>query len=87
MEAIGIAWKFDRRKGINFMDPQQQAQYEYPGEYEALRGQKINSIKEAIYKFFYNIWPSVQRVLSFTIYHTIRIIRGSVKIAMEQFKQ
>ena len=41
--------------------------------------------KERIYRFFYNIWPSVNRVLSFFFYHIMRIIKGSIKIAMEQF--
>lgn len=48
---------------------------------------KTDAIKEKLYRFFYNIWPSVNRVLSFFLYHLLRIIKGSVKIALEQFRQ
>ena len=51
------------------------------------RNAKLIRIKEILYRFFYNIWPSVNRVLSFFFYHIIRIIKGSIKIAMEQFHQ
>ena len=57
------------------------------GEENLERNAKILKIKEALYRFFYNIWPSVNRVLSFFFYHIIRIIKGSIKIAMEQFRR
>lgn len=55
------------------------------GEENLERNAKLARIKENLYRFFYNIWPSVNRVLNFFFYHIIRIIKGSIKIAMEQF--
>lgn len=72
---------------MKYMEQEENAAiYEqYPGEGNLDRDAKISRIKESLYRFFYNIWPSVNRVLSFFFYHFIRIIKGSIKIAMEQF--
>ena len=45
------------------------------------------AIFEGIYRFFYAIWPSVNNFFIFIFYHTLRIIRGAVRTALEQFKQ
>lgn len=45
------------------------------------------AIFEGIYRFFYAIWPSVNNFFSFIFYHTLRIIKGAVKTALEQLKQ
>lgn len=69
------------------MEQENVSNLEYQGEENLERNAKITKIKEVLYRFFYNIWPSVNRVLSFFFYHIMRIIKGSIKIAMEQFKQ
>ena len=46
----------------------------------------LQTIKEKTYKFFYNIWPSVNRVITFFFYHLMRILKGFFKVAVEQFK-
>lgn len=51
------------------------------------RQYKVQRIKESIYRFFYNIWPSVQSTLTFVFYHTFRIVRGGIRTAIEQLKQ
>jgi hypothetical protein len=66
------------------MDPQQSL---YTNDQELQKSQRINSIKEKIYQFFYAIWPSVNRVLSFFFYHLLRIIKGFFKVALEQFQR
>jgi hypothetical protein len=60
---------------------------QYPGEQEAQKNYRMQQLREGIYRFFYAIWPSVNRVLNFFFYHLMRIIRGFFKIAMEQFHQ
>ncbi|MDO8269318.1 MAG: hypothetical protein Q7T54_01440 [Candidatus Levybacteria bacterium] len=42
--------------------------------------------KDRIYRFFYNIWPSVNRTLAFVFYHLMRIIRGFFRTALESIK-
>lgn len=59
---------------------------QYQEEQKFQREQKIQNLKDNTYKFFYNIWPAVNRVLSFFLYHILRVVKGSVKIALEQFK-
>lgn len=59
----------------------------YANEQQLQRNQQITSIKDRIYRFFYAIWPSVNRVLSFFFYHLLRIVKGFFKVAMEQFKR
>ena len=49
------------------------------------RSYTISIWKDRIYRFFYNIWPSVNRVLSFFLYHLLRVIKGFVKVALSQF--
>lgn len=51
------------------------------------RQYKLQQIKESIYRFFYNIWPSVQSTLAFVFYHTFRIVRGGIRTAIQQLKQ
>ena len=69
------------------MDPNQSLNMQYPGEQEAQKWHKIQRVKETLYRFFYAIWPSVNRVLSFFFYHLMRITKGFIKIAMEQLHQ
>lgn len=69
------------------MEQENVSNLQYQGEENLERNAKIARIKEGWYRFFYNIWPSINRVLSFFFYHIIRIIKGSIKIAMEQFKR
>ena len=59
----------------------------YTQDKDALRTYNQQLWKERIYRFFYAIWPSVNRTLSFFFYHLLRIIKGGVKIALEQFHQ
>ncbi len=51
------------------------------------RDEKLRQVKDTVYKFFYAIWPSVNRVLSFFFYHLLRVIKGFFKVALEQFRQ
>lgn len=68
------------------MDPNTGTNYPQSEEDQQLKRQLFFQIwKERLYKFFYAIWPSVNRVIAFFLYHTLRIIKGSVKTAMEQF--
>lgn len=69
------------------MDPSQNLNMQYPGEQEAQKTYKMQLLKERTYRFFYAIWPSVNRIINFVFYHLTRIIRGFVKIAMEQLHQ
>lgn len=50
------------------------------------REYKIQKAKDAVYRFFYNIWPSVSRTLNFFYYYTIKILKAFGRIAMEQFR-
>lgn len=59
----------------------------YTSDQELERTQQINNIKEIIFKLFYALWPSVNRVLSFFFYHILRVIKGFFKVALEQFRQ
>jgi hypothetical protein len=67
------------------MDPNQSFNTQYPGEQEAQKTYKMQLLKERTYRFFYAIWPSINRIINFFLYHLLRIIRGFVRIAMEQF--
>ena len=69
------------------MEQENVSKLEYQEEKDLERNAKFISLKEVLYRFFYNIWPSVNRVINFFFYHTVRIIKGSIKIAMEQFHQ
>lgn len=60
------------------------SQYEDDAKLE--RRAKLRQIKEAIYRFFYNIWPSVKNFLTMVFYHSFRIIRGGIRTALEQLK-
>lgn len=68
------------------MDPNAQQNLEYPGQQDAQRAYTMQIWKDRIYRLFYNIWPAVYAVIAGVSYHTFRIIRGGVRIAMEQFK-
>ena len=50
------------------------------------RNYKLQKIYDAIYRFFYNIWPSINKTLNFFFYYLIKILKGFVKIAVEQFR-
>lgn len=50
------------------------------------RERKIQTIKESVYRFFYNIWPSVQKTINFFVYYIVKTLKASVRIAMEQFR-
>ena len=67
------------------MDDNQVLNTQY-NEQELQRAQAIQTWKERIYRFFYNIWPGINRVLQFFFYHLLRIIKGFFKIAMEEFR-
>lgn len=66
------------------MDPNNNSQIE---DQNLQRAQTMQIWKERIYRFFYDIWPSVNRVLSFFLYHILRVVKGFFKIALEQFRQ
>lgn len=59
----------------------------YTSSQDLQNSQKIQNVKSVIYRFFYNIWPSVNRVLSFFLYHLLRVVKGFFKVALEQFRQ
>lgn len=62
--------------------------YYSAGESESVtRNARRTAILESLHRFFYNIWPSVNRVLTFFVYHFIRIMKGAVRIALEQLHQ
>lgn len=70
------------------MDPNQAQNYTPTPEDQKIQREYVISVwKDKIYQFFYNIWPSVNRVLSFFLYHLLRVVKGFFKVAMEQFKQ
>ncbi len=69
------------------MDPNNQQQYTPSTEDQQMqRAYTLSLWKDRIYRFFYNIWPSVNRVISFFLYHLLRVIKGFLKVALEQFK-
>lgn len=68
------------------MDGNETQYPQYQEEQNFQRDQKIQNLKDKTYKFFYNIWPSVNRVLSFFLYHILRVVKGFIRIALEQFK-
>lgn len=59
----------------NYIQTQEDLQFQ--------RAQTVQTWKDRIYKFFYNIWPSVNRVLAFFLYHTMRVVKGFFKIAFQ----
>lgn len=63
------------------------AYYSDQDENSLKRRAQRQSIFEAIYRFFYKIWPSINNFLNFIFYHTLRVIKGAVKTAIEQLKQ
>ena len=68
------------------MEQNQDLGNQYPGEEEAKRALFLQIWKERIYRFFYNIWPGVMSLFTGIIYFLFRVIRGGVRIAMEQFQ-
>lgn len=64
------------------MELQEQGLYGQESEKKAF----LHLWGERIYRFFYNIWPGVNRFINMIFYHAFRIIRGFFKIAMEQFQ-
>lgn len=68
------------------MDPNQASTQQYPSDQESDRSYRFQLWKERLYRFFYNIWPSVNRVLTFFFYHLMRVIKGFFKIAMEEIR-
>lgn len=50
------------------------------------RKRKIGIVKDSVYRFFYNIWPSIQKSINFFVYYIIKILKASARIAMEQFR-
>jgi len=60
---------------------------QYPSEQETQRNIAIHIWKDRIYRFFYNIWPAVNRVITGIVYLIFKIIRGGVRIALEQFNR
>lgn len=68
------------------MDPNNTV-YQPTQEDQMLKRQAMFQLwKDRIYRFFYNIWPAVNRVLSFFFYHTIRIVKGFFKIAFQSIR-
>lgn len=62
--------------------------YYSAGDSQSIEGNaRRTAILESLHRFFYNIWPSVNRIITFFVYHFIRIMKGAVKIALEQLHQ
>lgn len=47
------------------------------------RAQVVQTWKDRIFRFFYNIWPSVNRVIAYFFYHIMRVLKGFFKIALQ----
>lgn len=70
------------------MDPNQTQNYIQTSEDKKIqRDYKVSLWKDRIYRFFYNIWPSVNNVISFFFYHILRVAKGFFKVALEQFRR
>ncbi len=75
------------------MENEEQTQTTNDPYYSALDSRSIEggarrtAMLESLHRFFYNIWPSVNRIITFFVYHFIRIMKGAVKIALEQLHQ
>ena len=67
------------------MDPNQQGYSQY-NDQQLQKEHALQVWKERIYRFFYNIWPALQQILMFVFYHTMRIVRGFFRTALESFK-
>ena len=59
---------------------------QYPTDQQMQNSYRMQAWRERIYRFFYNIWPSVYNVIAFFSYHAFRIIRGFFRIALESLK-
>ena len=46
-----------------------------------------NTVWNKAYYYLVKIWPYLQSLLNFVIYETVKIVRGAVRIAMEQIKK
>lgn len=64
------------------MDPNQEIT-QINEEKKLQRDYKVQVVKDTIYRFFYNIWPSVNRVMTFFLYHLMRILKGFFKVALQ----
>lgn len=47
---------------------------------------KLALFTEKIHRLMIKIWPSIYGFLKSLIFHTIRILKGSIKIALSQIK-
>jgi len=68
------------------MDPNNTLSFQYPTDQQLQRQQQLQIWKDRIYRFFYNIWPSVNRVITFFFYHFMRIMKGFMRSALESIK-
>lgn len=48
--------------------------------------QEVEIVKEEGYKFFYDIWPTINRVLNFIFYTILKVSKGFARIVMDQFR-
>ena len=68
------------------MENDQPIQDPTPEDIAAARSYKFQIWKERVYRFFYNIWPGINRFLSGFFYLLMRIIKGFIKTAMEEIR-
>ena len=68
------------------MDGQETIQQQTQEEVQLARSYRLQVWKDAIYRFFYNIWPSVYQFLTGFFYLMFGIIRGFFRSAMESLK-
>ncbi len=70
------------------MDPNNTNSYQPTPEDQSIQRQYVIQLwKERIYRFFYNIWPGVNRVLTGFFYLILKIFKSFMRIALESFHQ
>jgi len=68
------------------MDPNQPVSQQTQEDQQLEKSYRLQIWKDRIYRFFYNIWPAVNRTLTGFFYLMFRIIRGFFRSAMESLK-
>lgn len=48
---------------------------------------RADTLWNKVQYYLKQIWPYLQQLINFFIYETIKIVRGAVKIAVEQIKK
>jgi len=48
---------------------------------------RANTAWNKLHYYLVKVWPYIQSLLNFVIYETVKVVRGAVRIAMEQIKK